>query len=407
VELITDDVAARYARLAVEVGVNLVPGQDLLIDADIAHAALVRHAARAAYAAGAHHVDVAYGDRHLMHALIKFGPEESLGWTPGWMVNRFDQAVERQSAKLTIIGDPAPHLMADLDGGRVGKAHQSAYGAALVRLVNSRQVNRCVIAGPNEGWARKVFGEPDVSRLWQVIERAVRLDEPDPVAVWRAHFAHLLARTTMLNDRRFDAVRFRGPGTDLTVGLLPISVWWSAGRDVTAWDRPYVPNMPTEEVFTTPDPRRTQGTVRCTRPLAIESATVTDLCLRFESGRVTHVSATSGEDAARAFIAADEGASRLGEVALVDGTSRVGQLGLTLHNGLFDENAACHIALGQGYAVGIESGPADQARLGELGVNLSSQHRDIMIGGPEVEVDGLRADGTRVPLLRGDEWQLG
>jgi len=400
------ELLARYARLAVEVGVNLAPGQDLLIDADIAHAPLARQAALAAYAAGAHHVDVVYTDRHVLRAQIMLAADGALDWTPAWVVGRFDEAIERRSGKLTIMGDAEPGLMDDLDGRRVGQARQSAYGAALVRLINSGEVNRCAIAGPSQGWARKVFGEPDVNRLWSVVERAVRLDEPDPVAAWRDHCGSLQARRARLDERRFDAVRFRGPGTDLTVGLLPVSVWWCGGSDTTTWGRSYLPNMPTEEIFTTPDPRRTEGVVRCTRPLSVGAVTVADLVLRFESGRVVELSATSGEDAMRAFVATDEGSARLGEVALVDGSSRVGQLGLTLHNTLFDENATCHIALGQGYAVGVERPQPHRQDLSTLGVNMSSQHRDVMIGGPGIEVDGLEAGLGPVPLLRDDEWQL-
>jgi aminopeptidase len=403
----TDERLDRYARLAVEFGVNLAHGQDLLVDAHIAHAPLVRRIARAAYVVGAHHVDAVYFDTHVTRALIELGDEESLDWTPAWIVQRLDDATRRRSARLTVYGDPEPDLMADLDGERVGKARQSAFGAALVRVANSGEVNRCVISAPNQGWAREVLGEPDVERLWQLVEWAVRLDQPDPVAAWREHLDRLRERAAATNDRHFDAIRFRGPGTDLTVGLLPSSVWWCAGRDATTWGRSYVPNMPTEEIFTTPDPRRTEGTVRSTRPLTIGSTTVRDLSLRFETGRVTYLEASCGEDAMRAMIATDDGAAFLGEVALVDGQSRVGELGLVMHNALFDENAASHIALGQGYAVGIDGGrDRDAADLRALGVNASSEHADIMVGGRDVEVDGLGRGGPPIPLLRGGQWQL-
>jgi aminopeptidase len=401
-----DERLDRYARLAVEVGANVASGQDLLVDAHLVHAPLVRAIGRAAYASGARHVDVVYSDGHLTRALVELGPDDALDWTPAWMVQRLDDATRRRSARITVHGNPDPDLMSGLDGDRVGRARQSAYVAAVIRMVNSQRVNTCVIAGPNEAWSRKVFGEPDLERLWRMVAWTVRLDEPDPVAAWREHVARLLERAALLDERRFDAIRFRGPGTDLTIGLLSVSRWRASARE-TGWGRPYVGNMPTEEVYTTPDPGRTGGVVRCTRPVVTGSVTVTDLELRFESGRVSRLRASSGETAMRAIVAADDGAARLGEIALVDRESRVGQLGLILHNTLFDENAACHIALGQGYAACIEGGDGRTSDdLRALGVNMSSVHQDVMIGGPDVEVDGLPHHGPAVPLMRGDQWQL-
>jgi aminopeptidase len=396
----------RYARLAVEVGINLAPGQDLLIDAHVEHAQLARSAARAAYAAGAHYVDVVYRDDHVTRALVELGQEESLDWTPDWMVRRLDEAGERRSGRLWIYGNPEPEAMRDLDEGRVVRARPAAYARAVGRMLNGGRVNRSVIASPSESWARLVFGDPDVERLWDAVECAVRLNEPDPVAAWREHLAQLRERSVLLNERRFDAIRFRGPGTDLTVGLLPNSEWWGAGRETTAWGRSFVPNIPTEEVFTTPDPDRTDGVVSCTRPLILGATTVTDLKLEFESGRVTGVAAGSGAEAVGALIATDHGAGRLGEVALVDGRSGVGQLGLVFHNALFDENAVCHIALGRDYAVGTRSDAGAAEAAEATAVNPSRVHADCMIGGPEVEVDGLTPSGPTVPLLRGDRWQL-
>lgn len=396
----------RYARLAIEVGLNLAPGQDLLVDALVEHAPLARSVARAAYAAGARYVDVLYSDRRLTRTLVELAADDALEWTPDWLVRRVEEADRRSSAMLSLHGDPEPDLMADLDGARVARARMPALRRTTMRVINGSRVNWCVIACPTEGWARAVFHEPDVEKLWGAVESAVRLDEPDPTAAWREHVARLRARATALTERRFEAIRFRGPGTDLVIGLLPISTW-QGGSGETAWGRSYVPNLPTEEVFTTPDPRRTEGTVRSTRPLVVGAVTVRDLALRFESGQVKEVRASSGEDVVRAMIAADAGAARLGEVALVDGTSRVGRLGITFRSTLLDENATCHIALGHGLAIGVEGGAGrDAEELRELGVNISSVHTDFMVGGPEVEVDGLGEGGARVPLLRNDEWQL-
>jgi aminopeptidase len=234
----------------------------------------------------------------------------------------------------------------------------------------------------------------------------VRLDEPDPAAAWREHLEHLAARADALNALGLDAVRFHGGGTDLTIGLLPHSVWRYADATTPAGRR-FVPNMPTEEVLTTPDRRRADGVVRATRPLGLQGTLVRGLELRFAGGRIVEARAETGVEVVRAQLATEEGARSLGELALVDGTSRVGRTGLTFLNTLLDENATCHLAYGHtAGCVTDEVSELPAERQAELGVNQSSIHTDFMVGGPEVAVDGLRADGTVVPLLRNDVWQL-
>ncbi len=402
-----DDRLESYARLAVRVGCNVQPGQVLCIGANLEHAPLARAAAREAYAAGARYVDVVYTDQRVRRAHIEGAPDDQLGWSPGWLVERARYVAEEHCAYLAITGTAEPDLFADLDGRRVGLARMKEVAAAMLDATDRNLVNWCVASYPNEGWAETIFGEPDVERLWQAVAVAVRLDEADPVEAWRAHIETLTARGGRLNVRRLDALRFRGPGTDLTVGLLPDGSWLSA-LDETVDGVRHVANMPTEEVYTTPDARRTEGVVRSTRPLVIGGTVVRDLEVRFENGSVVSIDASSGADVVRAHVDDNEGAERLGEVALVDGDSRVGRTGLTFYDTLFDENATCHIALGAAITQavpGSEELPPEERAV--RGINHSTVHTDFMIGGPEVEVDGLTASGEVVPLLRNDEWLLG
>jgi aminopeptidase len=393
-----------YSRLAVEVGLNLQPGQTLGINALIEHAPLVRAITRQAYAAGARYVDVLYTDQHVRRAHIAQAADDQLGYSPPWLVTRLRELGELGGALVAITGNPEPELYADLDGERVGKARMREVSEESLKLTDGL-CNWTIVAYPNEGWAQTVFGEPDVERLWQAVSTAVRLDEPDPVAAWRDHIARLELRAQALNERRFDHLRYRGPGTDLTIGLHPDSEWLAA-NDESRGIR-HVANMPTEEVFTTPDARRVEGTVRSTLPLQIQGNIVRGLEVRFEGGRVAEIHAESGEEVMRTHAATDDGAARLGEVALVDGHSRVGQTGLVFYDTLFDENASSHIALGASIVQAVPGALEQTAEeRHERGVNHSSIHTDFMIGSNELEIDGITAEGDAVPIIRNGDWLL-
>jgi aminopeptidase len=401
-----DERLRRLADLAVQVGANVAPGQVVEVGALLGHAPLVREIARSAYAAGARYVDFHYSDPHVKRQMIELASDEVLEQTPAWLAARARAHSEEHAAAIHITGDPEPELFADLDPERVARARMRALSEEYLRQSNERLVNWTIVPYPIAGWAQTVFGEPDVERLWEAVAASIRLDEDDPVAAWREHAERLKGRAAALNAVALDALRFRGPGTDLTVGLLPESIWGGAEEE-TVWGRKHLPNMPTEEVFTAPDFRRTEGVVRSTRPLALLGTIVRDLEIRFEGGRAVEVNASEGADVMRRRIETDEGAARLGEVALVDGDSRVGRTGVVFFDTLFDENATSHIALGDAIVPnvrGAEGLSADE--LQARGVNHSTIHDDFMIGGPEVEVTGVTRDGSEVSLIRDDAWVL-
>jgi aminopeptidase len=386
-----------YAELAVRVGVDVGHGQHVFVQTDVEHASFARDVVDAAYRTGASLVDVYYTDQLVRRSFLEAADEEMLTYSPPWLVQRVESMRELHGAEILVTGHPSPGAFAGIDEKRIGRARPLEYVKRLM-AARGKAVAWTIVAAPSTGWAEHVFGTSDLEPLWRAIERVVRLDEPDPVASWREHLAHLRQRAEVLNQHHFDALHFQGPETDLTIGLLDVSRWICGGAK-TDDGRSYCANLPTEEVFTTPDPSRTEGFVRATRPfLPKPDVVIDDVSLRFEEGRIVELHASSGEDILRSELESDARAPFLGEVALVSGDSRVGELKTTFFNTLLDENATCHIAYGFSIPRATNFQP---------GGNTASVHADLMIGGPEVSVEGLDRNGNATPILREDVWLLG
>jgi aminopeptidase len=398
-----DATLERFADLAVGFGANLQPGQILSVSCEPGKEHLVRAVARAAYRRGAKFVDVTWFDPHVKRARIEFAGEETLDFVPPWYGARLLALAEARGATIALTGPTAPGLLDGLDPVRAGRDRLPSIKESG-KVVNDRSLNWTILPGPTRPWAELVHPdlEPDAAldALESQLLRVLRLDEPDPIAAWQGRMDHLVDVAQRLTERRFDALHYTGPGTDLTVGLLP-SVRWMGARFETAEGIPHMPNLPTEEVFTSPDPARVDGHVAASKPLVLLDGTVVrDLRVRFEGGRAVGLDASSGQDVMRTIIARDPGAARLGEVALVDAEGRIGALDTVFYDTLLDENAASHIALGQGFAF-LAGEDADRERL-----NDSQIHIDFMIGSPELTVTGITAGGERVPVLTRGEWRI-
>jgi aminopeptidase len=396
-----DDRATRLAKLAAH-GANVQDGQIVLVNAELGHEELARAVAAAAYERGARFVDVNYFDPHVKRARIEHADPDTLEYVPPWYGDRMRQHAAEHGARINLNGVTAPNLLDDLDTSLVGRDRLPRL-KEQGEIVTERSTNWCIVPAPTRPWAALVF--PDLSeddaheRLWQQIEHVLRLDEPDPAAAWDERMAVLSESADRLAQRRFDAVELRGPGTELTIGLFPTATWLAADF-TTAQGLRHLPNLPTEEVFTTPDPARTEGHVTSTMPLVLQDGTIVrGLRVRFESGKAVAIDADENVEALRGRLAVDDAGLRLGELALVDRQGRIGPLGTVFYDTLLDENAASHIAFGSGFPFLVEGDDVSR-------VNESATHVDFMIGSPELEVDGVTADGERVPVLRGGDWQI-
>ncbi len=398
------DEVERLATLAVRVGANVQPGQELFVLGEPEHAPLMRAVAEAGWKAGARDVHCRYVDEYFRRLHAIHAQPELLDRSEEWVLDAI-RAMEG-GALVAIDGDADPHLFDDVDGDRAARAEPREVRKLNGDMINGLAVAWTVIPCATEGWARSLFGEPDVDRLWDEIAAVTRLDASDPVAAWDEHVERLTTRARLLNELAPRTLRFHGPGTDLRVGLLDASVW-QAPVSLTAWGQKHVANIPTEEVYTTPDRNATEGVVRLTKPIYWYGSVVEKASLRFEGGRVLEATATAGEDFLRSKLAQDEGASYLGEVALVSDDSAVGRRELIFRNGLLDENASSHVALGRAYTEPVPAlSELEDEELVAAGVNYSAMHIDVMIGGPEVDVAGVDATGAETPILLQGRWVL-
>lgn len=399
----------RLAEVAVRTGLNLQPGQDLVLTAPVGALPLVRRVAAAAYRAGAGLVSPILSDDGVTLARFDNAGDDSFDRAPGWLYQGMAAAYENGAARMAISADD-PMLLADVDPAKVaraGKANSIAYKPALSKISNF-EINWSIVSYPSAGWAKRMF--PDlaedeaVARLANAIFAASRVTNDDPVAAWAAHNAALRTRTQWLNGQRFSALHFTGPGADLTVGLADDHEW-HGGASEAKNGVVCNPNIPTEEVFTTPHAARTEGYVRATKPLAHQGSLIEDIEVRFEAGRIVEAKASRGEAVLLKLLDTDEGARRLGEVALVPHSSPISQSGLLFYNTLFDENAACHIALGQCYSKCFLNGAdLSEDEVTAKGGNSSMIHVDWMIGGADTDIDGILPDGSTVPVFRKGEW---
>ncbi len=405
-----------YAELAVKVALNVQPGQRLLIIGPLANggasleaAPLARQIAAAAYRAGSPLVETIYGDEVQQSLRFKYAPRESFGSFSAWLPDALAEHVSAGHAVLSISAND-PDLLQGESPDLVSALLQAT--AREMRpfreKVSRNDTNWAVVAAASAGWAEKIFpGLPTaeaMSKLWDAIGRMCRLDTPDPLAAWETHLGNLAARSEYLNSKRYSALKYTGPGTDLMLGL-PEGHIWVSGRSASRNGIPFTANLPTEEVFTIAHKDRVDGTVRASKPLSYGSTLIDGFSVTFEHGRVVKMTAEKNADTLQRLLDTDEGARRLGEVALVPHSSPIAQSGLLYYNTLFDENAASHVALGNAYKFTLKGGnDMSDAEFERAGGNRSGVHVDFMIGSADLDVDGVLPNGSQEPLRRKGEW---
>jgi aminopeptidase len=396
------DLTRRLADLIVQFGANVQPGQLVGITSYLGKEELTREIARSAYERGARFVDVWYSDQWIKRERLLHGNPDTFSYIPPWMIDRMIHFSDEHAARVSLSGPQAPHALDGVPSDRSG-VDLLPYLPVIGDIVNRATTNWCVAPSPTLDWAQIVYPdatpEEALDRLWDAIAHVCRLDEDDPIAAWTERMETVKRGARALTERNFDAIHLSGPGTDLTVGLFKSSIWHAA-EFTTVDGLAHYPNIPSEETFTTPDPLRVDGHVSATLPLELYGSIISGLRVEFEGGRAVKIDADENADTLRAAAAKDDGASRLGELALVDGGGRIGPLQTVFFDTLLDENAASHIALGSAYTLAV----ADDAE--KKLVNDSKIHIDFMIGSPQLDVDGVTAAGEHVPVLRNGAWQI-
>ena len=405
----------KYAEAIVRVGLNIRTGQRLIINLaatrGVPHqfAPLVREVAKAAYRVGARYVDVIWGDEEMLRLRAQYAPRDSFDEYSTWQIDAVMRMVEKGDALLSITGSD-PDLLGGLDPeilGMMQKTHLQQF-SRVSEKVSANAINWCVVAAAGEGWAKKVFPElaPEKAqaKLWEAIFETTRINQPDPIAAWQEHIINLRGRAKYLQAKQYTALHYSAPGTDFTLGLPNGHIWVSA-QSLAQNGIAFTANMPTEEVFTLPDRNRADGVIKSTYPLSYGGTLIDDFQVTFEKGRITKVSAQKGESVLQKLVDTDEGSHRLGEVALVTASSPIAQRGHLFYNTLYDENASCHIAIGRAYRFTLTGGTElTDEEFTAAGGNVSLNHVDFMIGSPTMDIDGIKQDGAREPVMRKGEW---
>lgn len=400
----------KYAHLLVKTGINVQEGHTVVLSIDVDQAKLARLITQEAYKLGAKEVIVKWTDDIINREKFLHSPEEVLTDVPQYKVDESLDHIEKGASRLSVRSSD-PDALKGVDSNKIA-AYQSAFGKAFHeqrKATQSNKVSWTVASAAGAKWAAKVFPELEteeeqVDALWDAIFKAVHLYDEDPVATWAEKDKTLEAQADKLNKEQFTALHYTAPGTDLTVGLPDGHLWEGAGSFNTRGER-FMANMPTEEVFSAPDANRVDGTVVSTKPLSYAGVTITGMEFTFKDGKVVDVTAEEGEEVIKNLIKTDEGSARLGEVALVPDPSPISQSGLTFYNTLFDENASNHLALGSAYAFSLKDGvKMSEEELKEAGLNRSTVHVDFMIGSKDMDIDGIREDGSRVPVFRNGNW---
>ncbi|WP_412988363.1 aminopeptidase [Pediococcus siamensis] len=399
----------KYADLITQVGVNVQPGQTILLYAAVQQAPLARLITKAAYKLGASEVILNWQDTEIERQFLQHAPQSRLQQEPDYAAQRAQQLADKRASRVSLIS-AAPDAYAGIASDRIAM-HSKAAGQAnapLMKVTTNNDISWLVVAAADVPWAEKVFpdlhGQAAVTKLWAEIFKTTLVDQPDPVAAWQTKIAALNERANWLNAQQFEALHYSAPQTDLTVGLPHNHVWEAAGSHDTQGNF-FVPNMPTEEVFTAPDNRHIDGTIVSTKPLSYNGAILKDLQITFKNGRVVAAHASQGDTVLQQLLATDDGAKSLGEVSLVPDQSPISQSGIIFYNTLFDENASDHIAFGQAYPFNLKGGTKlSAAELAAHGINSSQTHVDFMVGSSHMNIDGLKADGTSIPVFRDGNW---